>query len=174
MVSIGPNSQSMNFTHMFDMPDLRGPLPVLAHNLYSLSYYLDLSTDFTKFHYILKLSGMEGLYDDPQANMTLLVPRDDKLQHIPDEVFINMDKGTARSIIKCSTLDRKITGAILEDSPSSYFMTKLPAGRLFVTNMNGKTYINTNIQVIEKDLDAVNGTVHVIDNLIWPDIPYTI
>ena len=53
-------------------------------------------------------------------------------------------------------------------------MTKLPAGRLFVTNMNGKTYINNNIQVIEKDLDALNGTVHVIDNLIWPDIPYTI
>ena len=36
---------------------------------------------------------MEGLYDDPQANMTLLVPRDDKLQHIPDEVLLIWTKG---------------------------------------------------------------------------------
>ena len=27
MVSIGPYSESMNFRHMFDIPDLRGHLP---------------------------------------------------------------------------------------------------------------------------------------------------
>lgn len=171
MVSIGPYSQAMNFTHMFDMSDLRGPIPILEHKPYSLAYFLDVSSRFTRFHYILKLSGLEGEYDDPQKNCTLLIPTDDAISHIPDEVFINMDRGTARNIVKCCTLNRRISGAILEDSPVCYFLTELAANRLFISNINGKTYINNNIEVIEKDLVAMNGLVHVTSDLIWPIIP---
>ena len=67
-------------------------------------------------------------------------------------------------------LDRKIPSELLEDSPASYFMTKDPPNRLFVSNISGRTYINNNVNVIHKDMMFANGIIHVVDALLWPEI----
>ena len=41
MTSCGPNSQSYNFTHMFEFVDLRGNLPKKEYNKNSISYFLN-------------------------------------------------------------------------------------------------------------------------------------
>lgn len=170
MVSIGPYSQSMNFTSMFDPSDLRGHLPKETVCPNSIADIVNTHSDFSKFRYLLKLSKLEGLYGAAQANCTLFVPSDDALKHIDNNAFLNMDDATARHIVRTSTLDRRITSDILADSPAAWFHTRDKPNRLWVTNISGRTYINNCVNVIHKDMAAVNGIIHVVDNLIWPDI----
>lgn len=170
MVSIGPNSQSYNFTHMFSIPDLRGHLPKQEECPNSLMSIISNHKDFSKFRYMVKLAKLEGILNDKQADFTLFIPSDRAISGLGDNVFINMDDATARHIIKTSMLDRKITSELLSDSPASYFITKDQPNRLFITNISGRTYINNDINIIHKDMLASNGIIHVIDKLIWPEI----
>jgi len=167
MTSSGPYYEATNFTQMFDMPDLRGPPLETKYCKNSLSGIINNNPDFSKFKYILKLSKLDGIYDDSQADYTLFVPTDDSLKNIPSGVFVNMDMLTARNIIKSSTIKRKITRAILEDVPESLFSTKHQLNRLLVTNTrSGETFLNNTIKVIQMNIHASNGMIHIIDNLI--------
>ena len=168
MTSVGPYHQKTNLTFMFDKSDLRGPLPQKVESPNSLSNIISMNPDFSKFRYILRLSKLDAIYNDIQANFTLFVPSDDALINIPESVFVNMDLLTARHIVKTSTLNSRITSDILSDSPCSYFMTNNSANRLFVTNVNGQSTIDNHINVIGADIMAVNGIIHVVDGLIKP------
>ena len=163
MVSIGPYSTAMNYTQMFNIPDLRGPLPEIKSCKGTILNIID--NEFPKFRYIIKLAKLENYYNDPLANCTLFVPSNEALNIINNDI---LDISRARNIVKGSTLNRKITSAILEDSPSSWFYTKNPFNKLFITNINGKTNINNNINIIHTNIQATNGLIHVIDNLILP------
>jgi len=170
MVSIGPNSQSYNFTHMWDIADLRGHNPKKQDCPNSIMEAINTHPDFTKFRYMVKLAKLEGILSDPQANFTIFVPSDRALQDLGDALFINMDSATARHIVKSSMIDRKIPSELLEHSPASYFMTKDSPNRLFITNISGRTYINNNINVIHKNMILANGIIHIIDALLRPII----
>lgn len=170
MVSIGPYSQSYNFTHMFNKGDLRGCLKEPKYCPNSLMDIIDKHPDFTIFKHIINLSGLENILSDKQANFTLFVPSDTQLQGINQNVLVHMDNALARHIVKSSTIDYKIPSALLEDSPASYYLTKDPANKLFITNISGKTYINNDINVIYKDILATNGIIHVVDRLFSPYI----
>jgi uncharacterized surface protein with fasciclin (FAS1) repeats len=167
MTSCGPYSQSNNFTSMTHIQDLRGSLPRKEYTRDSLTDIISRNQDFSKFKYILKLSKLDGIYNDPQANFTLFVPSDKELANVPEGVFTNMDDATARHIIQASTLRNRITGILLEDSPASYFVTMCRINKLFITNVNGETYVDS-ARVIQKDIECGNGIIHVIDRLIWP------
>jgi len=167
MVSVGPYNESTNFRHMFDLPDLRGPLPEKKLPENSLSGIIRSHPDFSKFRYLLKLANLEDIYADSQTTYTVFVPSDDALEKImPDDVFLNMDIGTARNIVKNSTLERRIPSSILSDSPSSIFYTINKPTRIHVTNVKGRIYLNQAINVIHKDMTASNGIIHVIDDLM--------
>lgn len=168
MTSCGPDTQSFNFTHMFDFTDLREPIPSERYSPDSITGRICDTPSFKKFRYILELSGMAGLYNSPQSNCTLFVPSDEYLKTVPESVFVGMDASQARHILKASTLNRKITHDLLNDSPASYFTTRSPANRMFVSNLNGVTYINNDIRLIHSDIEASNGIIHVIDGLISP------
>lgn len=169
MTSVGPYNQSYDLSFMYSIPELRSVESVnLNTTSNSLLDIINSHEDFRKFRYILNLSGMANKYSDPQANFTIFVPSDATLSKIPEEIFINMDISLARSIIKSSTLKRRISSKILEYSPADYFITTDPINKLFVTNNNRITMINKYINVIHKDQEADNGLLHVIDGLIWP------
>jgi hypothetical protein len=168
MTSIGPYSQSYNFTHMFDIPDLRGE----SECKYPKDTIMGIlsNKNLSKFRYIVKLARMDGILSHPQSDFTLFVPSDNHIKDLHDSIFVNMDVSVARHIVKSSMLDRKITSNLLQDSPASYFKTKNPINSLFVTNISGTTYINDSATVISFDNIASNGIVHVIDKLLIPEI----
>jgi uncharacterized surface protein with fasciclin (FAS1) repeats len=168
MTSNGPYHQKTNMTFMFDRKDLRGPLPQKVLNPNTLSYIISMNPDFSRFRYILRLAKMEDLYNDIQADFTVFVPSDTCLRSIPDSIFVNMDLITARNIVTTSTLNRRITYDILSDSPCANFMSNNPVNRLFITNLNGQTSIFNDINVIQSDIMATNGIIHVVDGLIRP------
>ena len=165
-----PNSASYNFTSMFNMTDRQGNLPLEKPCPGTLLDKIQNTPEFSKFSYIAKLANFENILNSPQANITLFVPSDNMLKKINDNIIINMDTTTAWYVLKTSIIKNKIPSEILEDSPAAYYYTLSECNRLFITNINGVTYIDSNIKIIKKDIICTNGIIHVIDGLIYPII----
>ena len=170
MTSTGPNSQRYNFTHMFDFVDLKGKFPEKKYKKGSIMYLIENHPDFSKFCYIIKLAVMDNVLDNLQADFTLFVSSDSELKYrnIPEDFYVNMDQGTARHIVLSSLLDSRIPSEIIKDSPATYFITKDPPNRLFITNINDNTRINNSFSVIHFDIVCNNGIIHVVDGLNKP------
>ena len=111
---------------------------------------------------------MSNQLNSDQANFTLFLPTDDSLRHIPEEFFTQMDDGLARQIFNSSIMDRRLTKDLIMSSPVSYYYTKNPQMRMYVTNIGGKTRINNCSTVLQYDITCTNGLVHIIDNLLVP------
>lgn len=172
MVSISPDTQSYDFTHMWSFVDYRNEkAPKKCVVKGSIFDFLYSNPEYSKFLKIVEKASMEGQLNDPQANFTLFIPSNDLIKHIPEEYFDIMDDGTARQILKGSTLNRKIDKRLLQFSPVSYFMTinTCPQTRLYVTNISGITEIDNCVKVVKYDNILNNGIIHVVDNLIIPD-----
>ena len=178
MVSIGPNSQSYNFTHMFDITDLRGNLPVLTYCKNSISGFLFANKEFSKMFALLKKAKLDGQYNQSQADVTLFVCPDKYMKLNPENASISQ----ARTFILTCSLNRRIPMELIEDSPAAYYDTKAEqCNRLFISNMNNRTYISNpnsrngqlcpgkNIQVIHEDILCSNGIIHLVDGVITPE-----
>ena len=178
MVYIGPNTQSLNYTHMFGTPELRGKtLPfekddkILINN--DTGFYagkntiigqIYLHSDFSHFKYILEKSGLQEVYGDNHTNFTIFVPSDNAIKDKYDEnFFVSIDKFIARKIVRGLTLRRKIPSSVLNDSPASCFKN-IDNERLLVENKDDRIKINGSINVIHKDWMCGNGIIHVIDS----------
>ena len=165
-----PYSEASNFRTMFDITDLRGPLPYKATCPSSITGILQSHPYLSKAQHVLKQSGLESLYDDPQANFTLFVPSDHAYSRLEPGVFENIDLSIARHLIQGNTLKRKITKDLLQNTPVAQYETKSPPNRLFVSNLSGKTFINNCVPVLQFNIEATNGIIHVLDGVVWPII----
>ena len=169
MVSTGPYSQSNNFTHMFDFVDLRGNSFPEKDDNNSLMGVINNNPNFSKFKYIVERARMTETLRDQQSHFTLFIPPDNTISGLEIK---EMDISMARHIVRSAMIDRKITSELLEDSKASYFITRSKPNNLFINNINGITYINGDIQIIQKDIITGNGIIHVIDNIIMPSYFY--
>jgi uncharacterized surface protein with fasciclin (FAS1) repeats len=168
MTSCSPNTQPQNYTHMMRFQDYSGEKFIVEdkNSIYGL---LLNHPDFTLFTSILEKSDLYKVYNDSQANFTLFAVSDKYLKPIKNQIC-QLDLAMSRHIIEASTILRRIPSELIEDSPVSYFYTKDPNNKLFITNISGQTYINNDIKVITKDILANNGIIHCIDKLIIPDV----
>ena len=167
MTANQPYSMSMNFQHMWDIPDLRGKYPISTPCKGSLLDFISSHPDFKIFNFMVKRAQMEDIFNQKQANFTLFIPSDKALSLKDNEdVFTNMDILTAKTIVKASSLNNRIPSEILEDSPNSWYYTMSEQNRLCITNVSGQTYINGDIKILYKDILATNGIIHVTDNVI--------
>ena len=169
MSSITPTTMSLVNSHMFDMVDLRkclqNPRQYCSGSLMDI---INRHPDFTKFSYIIKTAHLDSVLNDIQANFTIFVPSDKEISSIEEGLFTNLDISNARQIVLTNMLKYRIPSELLTDSPSTYFTTMNPIEKLFVTNINNITYLNNCTKVIYTDIEATNGLIHVVDNLIWP------
>jgi len=166
MTAIGPYTQSsVKYTH--NDPQIRfcRDDKKIAYDKSSIMGILSRTPIFSKFARILQIAQMDGIYDQPQANFTLLAVQN---TDISDEFMETIDVGDARRIVKSSSFNRIIPSFLLEDSPVTYFMTTDEGTKLFITNLYGETMINNKIGFKNKDISASNGMIHVIDKVIIP------
>ena len=169
MVSNTPNTQSYDFTHMYNFTDLRKPknkLNNICKN--SLMSIINDNKDFSKYKYMIHLAQLENMFSSLQAEFTIFIPSDKYIEELGENIFINMDSSTARHIIKSTMIDKKIPSELLQDSPVFYLKTKDPPNNLFITNISDNIYINNDVKIIEKDIITKNGIIHVIDKMIIP------
>jgi uncharacterized surface protein with fasciclin (FAS1) repeats len=168
MVSMGPYSESYNYTHMFNIPDIRGNNNDIVPCKNSLLDFLYQNEEFSKFRSILKKARMEGIYNATQADCTLFVPMNKHL-YISDDDIQSMDISLARHIIRNSTLNKKIPYKLLISSNCSYFNTRDSPNRILLTYIHGKCVINNNIHFVKPDIECTNGLIHVVSELIYPE-----
>jgi uncharacterized surface protein with fasciclin (FAS1) repeats len=169
MSAIGPNSQSLNYTHMFDMYDINGVYPLIQYNKNSITDFLNSTENFCKFRYILELSGLINIFDDKQANFTLFITPDNFFTNIDNRILHNMDQATARCIIKTNSLNQKITTDLFKTTRAGYYYTQNDPDRKLITVIsNNDILINNDAKIIRGDILATNGIIHIIDKLLYP------
>lgn len=163
-----PNSSSYMNSHMYEIQDLRtinNKPPV--YNKGSIMDIIATNSDFKNFYYIMRMSKLDYIYNDIQANFTLFVASDAQLKDY-ENYITTIDQNTAVKIIKTSSLRKIIVSELLEDSPISYYNTLNTSAKLRVTStLEGNIYINDK-KVIQKDIKATNGIIQVIDGLLLP------
>jgi len=169
MTSCGPNSQPLNFTYLFKNRQIVRDIPRTSYTKGSIMDILNTHPDFTKFTYIIKLAEMDNILDNIQANFTIFVPSDTELKYeYIDNRIATMDTGDAREIVLASLIDERIPKELITDSPAAYFITKNKVNRMFITNINNISKINNDITILQFDIIAMNGIIHVVNKLIDP------
>jgi len=161
MTSLGPYSQKFALSHM----DRIIGVNTYTQNNKSIAGVIKTHSDFTKFRHILAVSGMGNLFDHQNSEITVFVPSDKYLQDVD---VTTIDRASARHIVKSSTLKRKIPSEVIKHSPFSYYHTNHPMNRLFIRNTGDNTTLNSYINIVEFDVVADNGLIHVTDTLIDP------
>lgn len=169
MVSCGPDVQNVNYTHMYSFVDYRN----FGKSSYctvkgSMYDYIASNSGMTKIKKIIEMADIEGILSDLEANYTLFIPLDSELQHISECFFETMDKGLARQIVLSSIIVRQLDKKLLQSSPVSYYITRDPKMRMYVTNINGITKINNCLNVTKFNIPCTNGIIHLTNGLIVP------
>ena len=167
MTSFAPDIQSSNFTHMYDFIDYRNVNESkIKFNKESIFGYIYTNPNFSKFQKIIEKAMFCGYLDNTQGNFTIFIPEDTYLKHVPEDFFKNMDIGLAKEILNSLIINGKINKDVLTYSPVSYFYTRNPLTKLYITNISNKTVLNNNCNVIEFNINRNNGIIHLIDNLL--------
>lgn len=170
MVSYTPNTPYLNFSHMYDFIDYRSKKkPEMCLTEGSIYCLLYSDKRFSKFRSIIDKAKLQGFFNDSQINITLFVPTDEMLSHIPDDFFQTMDIGLARNILDASSIPKRLKSDLLTSSPVCYYFTKNPEMRMYMTNISRNTRINNCANIVQFDIEANNGIIHIVDNLISPN-----
>jgi uncharacterized surface protein with fasciclin (FAS1) repeats len=167
MASFG-SSTIGDMKSMYDFTDLRGGPRVKTLNPTTLAGMIKANPDTTMFSHILTESGLEGQYDQDQANFTLFVPLDSGLTEYEKGILRDADPGFALAVVKTSTMNSIITSELLEYSPSSLFVTLDISQKLKISNYAGKTYIGNSAELVDKDIYARNGLIHHTNGINLP------
>ena len=164
MVSIGPNNQSYNFTHMFDIPDLRGELPRKINDGTILEL-LAKNEDLSMFYNLAIICNFDDILNSYEANFTIFAPSNYSIfKKYGRNIFEDFDFGDARKYIKASTIDNKISSELFEDGSNLYTIDKVT--RIYIRKNNYNMQLNDNINVIYSDILCKNGIVHITDDIL--------
>lgn len=164
MVSIRPYSESLNFTHQFNLHPAKVSKPKPRNSLWGL---LQINPEFSAFRRIVQTAKLDGKFDDPQTNLTIFVPSDSYLD-LPPGYLENMDMLTARKLVNFASLNRKISLQLIRAQPVIQLVTKLPANKLYITNLNCRTTLHGDTLLLYGDIEVDNGLIHVVDKIMVP------
>jgi len=169
MVSFGPDIQPQDFTHMYQFTDLQSTKkPHLCVHQNTIYNYIRDNPNFSRFKKIIERARNMGQLNEVQADVTIMIPEDKYLEHLPQEFFDKMDDGLARHILWASCINRKIDKKLITSSPVAYYYTQNPEMRMYVTNINGRTQINNCMNIVKYDINLDNGIIHIVNGLIVP------
>lgn len=171
MVSIYPISQEYNLTHTFDDDSEYEDECYKLKVKNTTGSYLENSKKFTLFIKILKKAGIYSkLYEEQFEHTLFAVPDFELVKKYPLSFFDKMGKNEAINIINFSMLNVIINKKILKKSPISFFTTINKYNKLCVMNINNKTILNKKINIIHFNHLENNGIIHIVDDLLIPDI----
>lgn len=168
MVSLGPDTQSLNYTHMYSFKDLRSDRKKIQY-MNGVFEQLRKKPGFEKFITLAKRANHSGYLNRNSERVTLFAVPDVYLEHIPMKFFETVDLNRALNMIRTSIIPRSINKRLLISSPVSYIKTQKSDMPLYVTNISGKTLINECSMVREYEfINEECNIVHVVDKLLEP------
>jgi uncharacterized surface protein with fasciclin (FAS1) repeats len=162
MVSVGPTNQSFDLKHLYE-DNTRRFNDTVCENEKSICGIL--RKKFSKFFYILQLSGMMRIYNDNNFEITIFAPNDDKFI-MTDLELIKMDAIEAIDIVKRHTVENRIPYNLLFSSNSFFLKTKHPIKKILVdSDPNDIVKLNRDSSIIYKNIICSNGIIHGIDKM---------
>lgn len=122
---------SFDYKQMYDIKDIKGPLPVPSFNQHTLLGYLHFQN--TPFADIISKTNLAGTYNDTQAQFTLFVPT--KLPH----TLANADSYFLRQLVLYHTLEHTIPLAVIQNTKCMRLNTRLNGSKILVQNLPSPT-----------------------------------
>ena len=165
MTSSGPYVQATDMRHMYEFSENTPTNIKYCINRTTISGIIN-NGSYNKFAKIVMRANMQDLLNDEQANFTLFAPKDKLIKHIPSDFIDNMDIGLARQVVLNSLLNRKINSDILSYSPASHYKN-MNKNSNYITNLCNTLTINGEVNIVDMDINASNGIIHNVDNLIF-------
>jgi len=120
----------------------------------------------------LERTGLDATLDIFSASYTVFAPTDAAFQASGIDLNAVSDDALA-GVLQYHVIGNSIRAADIPDGTTALGTVNAagPGGAnlpIFVTNSNGSVSINDNVMVTETDIEAVNGVIHVIDNVLLP------
>lgn len=156
-------TQNWNTTHFYDVPNKKVNRIVPKSD--SLLEFIENTPSLSKIKYLVHISNFDILYNNPNANFTLLLPKDSDLSYLGDSYFSEIDKEKACEILNYCTIPGQFYIRDL-DSPFLLIETK-GRKRLEIERDSGKILINKTYTIDEHtDIQLGNGVIHYVSGLI--------
>lgn len=161
MVSIGPYTQSYDYTHMYDLADMYCE-PCIKLTSGSIMEFLSKNKEYSNFAKIVHKAQLENNLNNINCNCTLFVPSNTVLKNIDD-----IDIHSARNFVMYSMVQGNIDSDVLKTSPKLYLHTRNKPHKILVESVKGGGIILDNkAKIVKHDIKLVNGMIHVIDNVL--------
>lgn len=134
----GYTDGSYDYSHMYNVKDLNGKLPVPQIHKDSVIGYLTQENISIPFIHMLKKCNLAGIYNDPNASMTVFIP-----VQLTDCFVMSIDQLTCRKIVNYHTLERPLCYDFLTSSKGMLLNTKQTGSTIFLEkDVNGQVFLN--------------------------------
>lgn len=128
---------------------------------------VEIAQQNADFETLVQALGDAGLVATLSGNgpFTVFAPTDDAFNKLPAGTLGSLTNDQLVSILTYHVLPGKILSINLTDQQNP---ASLEGGELFVEAVSGVS-VNDNASVIQADLEATNGVIHVINEVLFPD-----
>jgi len=136
-------------------------------NVGSLLEYIENDPELTKIKYLIHLANFDHLYNDPNANFTLLLPKDSDLKYLGEDYFSEIDRGSAVKILNHCTIHGQF---YIRDLNSPFLLIETKGKtRLRIERSEDVLYIDRTYKLDKNiDIQLGNGVIHYVDGLMCP------
>lgn len=159
--------QSNDFSFLYDKP-----VEKKRTNTSSILYVLENEKQYSKFLYLVDLSGMLNYFNDLNSFVTLFIPKNEDIH----EDIQNIDEFTAKNIVYYSLVEKKITPQTFQSNSNFYIQTKLNGQRLhfdseLVSDCN-EHIVRINNKVIVSGVERSSNAfiIYNVDKLLIPSV----
>ena len=160
MTYMGPYNPRYNYTFLWEKPEIIHR-PVV-NNKDTLLEAIDNDPKMSKVAALVRKAGLEKLFDDRQANLSIFLPNDET---IPPAVE-KYDKYRARIFIYSNLISVRIPSNRLYKNVLNVYETRDKANEMVIEYKQGKAYVNGHVVIgyTEKQ----NGILYVLDGAQIP------
>lgn len=154
---------SYDYKQMYNIKDIRGPLPKPVIHKNTLLDALHSNPKCLEFaRMVMSLPDMSAKFNNSQANFTVFVPLSD--MYLPSN-----DSYHVRQLILLHTLEHAYTYQFLASSRMMWLNTRLPGTKLLIENLGTpRTMINRHAQILGQQMVG-NAVIYFIDQSLRLD-----
>lgn len=99
---------------------------------------------------------------------TVFAPTNEAFENLPEGVFNELLKPENKEQLVAVLTYHVIPGEVMSDDVTKTMKAKTIQGSSASVKSNGESVMIENAEVVKADMDASNGVVHVIDEVILP------
>ena len=177
MAYLSPIIPGLNLTYQWSKPtQLQNYGGIVARDGTFLDF-LQRSEDYSIFRHLVSIAEMEDLFNDLQANFTVLLPIDAELEkNFPKDTFLNLGKHDASKLVNYNTLPRHINFKELTSSAAMKINTRIRGQIQYSFSKKNAVWLTNGFNgdrrnhIVRPDLITNNCIVHLTNSISIPEM----